>query len=82
MAGFMIAAPGSGSGKTMITCGLLELLKGKGYNPLPINAGRITLTLSSMRGFWEFRQKIWISFSIHPRYSGGCFRSMEKGKIW
>ena len=39
MAGFMIAAPGSGSGKTMITCGLLELLKGKGYNPFAYKCG-------------------------------------------
>ena len=27
----MIAAPGSGSGKTMITCGLLELLRCEGH---------------------------------------------------
>ncbi len=27
----MIAAPGSGSGKTLVTCGLLRLLKKKGY---------------------------------------------------
>ena len=39
MAGFMIAAPGSGGGKTMITCGLLELLKGKGYNPFAYKCG-------------------------------------------
>lgn len=39
MAGFMIAAPGSGSGKTMITCGLLDLLKGKGYNPFAYKCG-------------------------------------------
>ncbi len=32
MAGIMIAAPSSGSGKTMITCGLLTLLKEKGIS--------------------------------------------------
>ena len=29
---FMIAAPKSGSGKTMITCALLQLLKDSGKN--------------------------------------------------
>ena len=28
---FMIAAPSSGSGKTMLTCGLMRLLQKKGY---------------------------------------------------
>ena len=35
----MIAAPGSGSGKTMVTCGLLTLLKRKGYNPAAFKCG-------------------------------------------
>ncbi|MFR7442260.1 MAG: hypothetical protein ACLUUO_00490 [Sellimonas intestinalis] len=79
----LIAGTASGCGKTSVVCALLRAFPEKEGFPLPpANAGRITLTLSSMRGFWEFRQKIWISFSIHPRYSGGCFRSMEKGKIW
>lgn len=39
MAGVMIAAPGSGSGKTMVTCGLLALLKRKGYNPAAFKCG-------------------------------------------
>lgn len=39
MAGVMIAAPGSGSGKTMVTCGLLTLLKRKGYNPAAFKCG-------------------------------------------
>lgn len=33
MAGIMIAAPGSGSGKTMVTCGLMTLLGRKGWQP-------------------------------------------------
>ena len=36
---FMIAAPGSGSGKTMITCGLLALLKKKGFKPRAFKCG-------------------------------------------
>ena len=34
----MIAAPGSGSGKTMITCGLLELLRRAG-RPISFKCG-------------------------------------------
>lgn len=39
MAGFMITAASSGSGKTMINCGLLELFKRKGLNPLACKCG-------------------------------------------
>lgn len=39
MAGFMITAASSGSGKTMITCGLLELFKRNGLNPLACKCG-------------------------------------------
>lgn len=39
MAGIMIAAPSSGSGKTMITCGLLTLLKEKGISPWAFKCG-------------------------------------------
>lgn len=39
MAGFMIAAPRSGSGKTMVTCGILELLKRKGKHPFSYKCG-------------------------------------------
>lgn len=39
MAGFMITAASSGSGKTMITCGLLEFFKRKGLNPLACKCG-------------------------------------------
>lgn len=35
----MITAASSGSGKTMITCGLLELFKRKGLNPLACKCG-------------------------------------------
>jgi cobyrinic acid a,c-diamide synthase len=36
---FMIAAPGSGSGKTLITCGLLRLLKRHGLRPAAFKCG-------------------------------------------
>lgn len=39
MSGIMIAAPKSGSGKTMVTCGLLNLLKRSGMNPFAFKCG-------------------------------------------
>lgn len=36
---FMIAAPGSGSGKTLITCGLLRLLQRKNMRPAAFKCG-------------------------------------------
>lgn len=39
MAGIMIAAPRSGSGKTMVTCGLLVLLERKGFRPAAFKCG-------------------------------------------
>ncbi|MCR5830888.1 MAG: cobyrinate a,c-diamide synthase [Lachnospiraceae bacterium] len=35
----MIAAAGSGSGKTVITCALLEILKNRGYSPISFKCG-------------------------------------------
>ena len=37
--GFMISAPSSGSGKTVVTLVLLALLKRKGYVPAAFKAG-------------------------------------------
>ena len=39
MRSFMIAAPSSGSGKTAVTCGLLELLAEEGYDPCSFKCG-------------------------------------------
>ena len=35
----LIAAPGSGSGKTLVTCGILRLLQKKGFNPAAFKCG-------------------------------------------
>lgn len=35
----MLAAPGSGSGKTLLTCGFLQVLKGRGFNPFAYKCG-------------------------------------------
>lgn len=57
---FMIAAPKSGSGKTMITCALLQLLKDSGKTYHHISADRIILTRCFTKGAWRTIQK--------PRY--------------
>ena len=36
---FMLAAPNSGSGKTLITCGLLQALKNRGLQPASFKCG-------------------------------------------
>ena len=36
---FMLAAPSSGSGKTMITCGILQILKNRGYRVSSFKCG-------------------------------------------
>ena len=35
----MLAAPKSGSGKTLLTCGLLEILRRRGLNPVACKCG-------------------------------------------
>ncbi|MFR4579056.1 MAG: hypothetical protein ACLT76_04975 [Clostridium fessum] len=35
----MLAAPKSGSGKTLLTCGLLEILRRRGLNPIACKCG-------------------------------------------
>ena len=39
MAGFMIASPRSGSGKTMLVCGLIEAAKRRGLSPWAFKCG-------------------------------------------
>ena len=46
----------------------------------PANAGRITLTLSSMRGFWEFRQKNLDLFFHTPKVQRRLFQKHGEGK--
>ena len=41
----LLAAGASGSGKTLITCGLLQVLANRGKKRHPLNAALITLTL-------------------------------------
>lgn len=67
MAGVMIAAPGSGSGKTMVTCGLLTLLKGRDIIRLRLSADRTTLTACSTVGFWEWKMETWTAF-LRPEH--------------
>ena len=67
MAGFMIAAPRSGSGKTMVTCGILELLKRKQKNLyFPINVDRTILTGCFIGKSLALREETWtVSLNSH-----------------
>ena len=67
MAGVMIAAPGSGSGKTMVTCGLLTLLKRKGYNPAAFKCGPDYIDGLFHRRFWEWKMETWTAF-LRPEH--------------
>ena len=65
----MIAAPGSGSGKTLVTCGLLRLLQRKNLHPAafkcgpdyidPMFLGRIISTPCSTGRYWAFPPATW-----------------------
>lgn len=43
----MVAAPASSSGKTSLTCALLQAALNRGVDPCAFNAARTILTLSS-----------------------------------
>lgn len=59
---FMIAAPKSGSGKTMITCALLQLLKDSGKTYCHISADLIILTQCFTKRCLAYRPKTSIRF--------------------
>lgn len=59
---FMIAAPKSGSGKTMITCALLQLLKDSGKNVSSYKCGLIILTRCFTKRCLAYHPKISIRF--------------------
>ncbi len=60
---FMIAAPSSGSGKTMLTCGLMRLFaEKKDMKCRDSNADRIILIPCFIPKCWESQVSIWILF--------------------
>lgn len=59
---FMIAAPKSGSGKTMITCALLQLLKDSGKTYCHISADLIILIRCFTKRCLAYHLKISIRF--------------------
>jgi len=56
----LIGATGSGSGKTTITCALLEILKRQGYRHLSVD--RIISIRCFTARYLEYHRKIWIRF--------------------
>lgn len=69
----MIAAPGSGSGKTLLTCALLAALKKEEKIRQPLSVDRIISTRCSTKRCSGFRQKIWIPFLPTRRRPDTCF---------
>ena len=57
----LLAAGASGSGKTLLTCGLLQVLVNRGIQLLS-NAGRIILILCSTAVLLERNHEIWTLF--------------------
>ena len=60
---FMIAAPSSGSGKTMLTCGLMRLCRKKDMKCRDSNADRIILIPCFILECWGYQASIWILFA-------------------
>ena len=75
----MIAAPKSGSGKTMVTCALLQALKEEGRRVVPLNAGRIISTPCSMKLSWAFPAGTWTLFLREKGNAGAFFKRKKRG---
>lgn len=59
----MLAAPKSGSGKTMMTCGLLAAWKKRKIECRAFKCGRTTSIPCFTNMYWESTVEIWIPFS-------------------
>ena len=60
--GMLIAAPTSGSGKTVAVCGLLGAFKGKDTGLQRLSAGRITLIRCFTGKCLGWKAEIWMDF--------------------
>ena len=78
----LIAGANSGCGKTSITCGILKALVNRELHIQSYKCGPDYIDPLFHERILGIPSENLVFFSIHPRYSGGCFRSMEKGKIW
>lgn len=58
----LIGATGSGSGKTTITCALLEILKRQGKKYRHLSVDRIISIRCFTARYLEYHRKIWIRF--------------------
>ena len=69
----LITAPKSGSGKTLVTCGLLGILKKRGIRTASFKCGPDLSIPCSTAGFWGPKAGIWILFyrsGYHPDAAG------------
>ena len=69
----MIAAPKSGSGKTMITCGLLQIFKENGEDISSCKCGPDYIDPMFHRQVLGFLPEIWTLFSPERTAREDCF---------
>ena len=69
----MIAAPKSGSGKTTITCGLLQIFKENGEDISSCKCGPDYIDPMSTDRCWGCPLGIWIPFLPEKRAPVSCF---------
>ncbi|CBL36724.1 Cobyrinic acid a,c-diamide synthase [butyrate-producing bacterium SM4/1] len=72
MRGILFAAPKSGSGKTLITCGFLEALKRRGLHPAAFKCGPDYIDPCSISMCWEFPAETWTAFFSAKKGSDRC----------
>ena len=72
----MIAAPKSGSGKTVVTCALLQVLKDYGLNVAAYKCGPDYIDPMFMKDNRCSGKKIWIHFLQMKKRQGNFFKKV------
>ncbi len=78
----LIAGTASGCGKTSVVCALLRAFQKRGLSLAACKCGPDYIDPLFHERILGIPSENLDLFFHTPRYSGGCFRSMEKGKIW
>ncbi len=77
----LLAAPGSGSGKTLLTTGLLTRVSEPRHPvAVPLNAARTTLIPCSTNTFWGLTAAIWTAFSCQKKSCARCFANGQSAR--
>lgn len=75
----MIAAAGSGSGKTLLSCALMTLFRRKGKRSAPLSADRIILILMFHRTVLDVPSRNLDTFFTGERLTGSLFARAAEG---